>query len=95
VRHRDPSGDRAEQVVVVVVAAAGLVSDPEAVRRGREDLHHHVDGADRGAAGDLPSLADHADRDAIVVDIEPDVGPGCLLNSMYLVNATTGSRLPD
>src|SRR5262249_11523467 len=84
-----PSGDRAEQVVVVAVAAAGLVADFEAVGQRLEDPHHLVDGADLGAADDLPGLAEDADRDALVVDIEPDVEHGCLLKSMDLGNAAT------
>src|SRR5262249_24873509 len=87
--HRDPSGDRTEQVVVVAVAAAGLVADLEAVGQGLEDPHQLVDGADLGAAGDLPGLAEDADRDALIVDIEADVEHGCLLKSLYLGNAAT------
>ena len=92
-RHRDPRGDRAERVVVVAVAATGLVADLEAVGQGLEDPHHLVDGADLGAADDLPGLAEDADRDALVVDIEPDVEHGCLLKSLYLGNATTGFQV--
>src|SRR5262245_17843708 len=88
-RHGDPGGDRAEQVVVVAVAATGLVADLEAVGQRLEDPHHLVDGADLGAADDLPGLAENADCDPLVVDIEPDVEHGCLLKSMYLGNAAT------
>src|SRR5262245_14429626 len=88
-RHRDPGGDRAEQVVVLAVAAAGLVADLEAVGQGLEDPHHLVDGADLGAARDLPGLAEDVDRDALVVDIEPNVEHGCLLKSVYLGTAAT------
>src|SRR5262249_54954661 len=88
-RHRDPRGDRAQQVVVLAVAAAGLVADLEAVGQGLEGPHHLVDGADLGAADDLPGLAEDADRDALVVDIEPDVEHGCLLKSMHLGTAAT------
>src|SRR5262249_33813341 len=85
----DPSGDRTEQAVVVAVAATGLVADLEAVRQRPEDPHHLVDGADLGAAGHLPGLAEDADRDALVVDIETDVEHGCLLKSLYLGTAAT------
>ena len=34
-----------------------------------------------------PGLAEDADRDALVVDIEPDVEQGCLLKSLELGNA--------
>jgi hypothetical protein len=88
-RHGDPRGDRVEQVVVVAVAATGLVADLEAVGQRLEDRHHFVDGANLGAADDLPGLAEDADRDALVVDIEPDVRDGCLLKSKYLGNAAT------
>jgi hypothetical protein len=75
--------------MVVAVAAAGLVADLEAVGQGLEDLHHLVDGAHSGTTDDLASLAEHAKRDALVVDIETDVEHGCLLKSMYLGNAAT------
>jgi hypothetical protein len=88
-RYRDPCGDRAEQIVVVAVAATILVADLEAVRQGLEDPHHLIDSSDLGAAGDLPGLAEDADRYALVVDIETDVEHGCLLKSMYLGTAAT------
>jgi hypothetical protein len=75
--------------VVVAVPPAGLVADLEAVRQGLEDPHHFVDGADPSATGDLPGLAEDADRDALVVGIEPNVEHGCLLKSMHLGNAAT------
>src|SRR5262249_23715714 len=48
-------GDRVEQVVVVAVAATGLIADLEAVGQRLEHPHHLVDGADLGAAHDLPA----------------------------------------
>jgi hypothetical protein len=68
----------------MAVAATGLVTALEPVRQGLEDLHHLVDGADLGAAGNLPGLADDADRDALVVDIETGVKHVYLLKSMNL-----------
>src|SRR6516164_5044980 len=88
-RHGDPSGDRAKQVVVVAIAATGLVADLEPVGQRLEHPHHLVDGADLGAADDLPGLAEDADRNALVVDIETEVEHGCLLKSLYPGNATT------
>src|SRR5262249_9196116 len=88
-RHRDPRGDRAQQVVIVAVAATGLVADLEAVGQRLEDPDHLVDGADLGAASDLPGLAEDADRDALVVNIEPHVEHSRLLKSMYLGNVAT------
>src|SRR5262249_19805918 len=93
IRHGDPSGDRFEQVVVVAVAATGLGADLEAVGQGLEDPHHLVAGADLGAADDLPGLVEDADRDALVVEIETDGEPGCLLKSMNLGNAATGFQV--
>src|SRR5262249_55359872 len=92
-RHGDPSSDRAKQVVVVAVAATGFVADLEAAGQRLEDPHHFVDGADLDAADDLPGLAEHADRDAFVVDIETDVKHGCRLESMELGTAATGSHV--
>jgi hypothetical protein len=89
----DPSGDRFERVVIVAVAATGLAADLEAVGQGLEDPHHLVDGADPGAANDRPGLAEDADGDALVVEIETDVERGCLLKSMDLENATTGFQV--
>jgi hypothetical protein len=37
----------------------------------------------------LPGLAEDADREALVVDIEPDGEQSCLLKSMDLGNAAT------
>src|SRR5215831_2562947 len=88
-RHGDLSGDRFEQVVVVAVATTGLVADLEAVGQGLEDPHHLVDGANLGAADDLPGLAEDTDRDALVVDIETDVEHGCLLKSIDIGTAAT------
>jgi hypothetical protein len=91
--HGDPGGDRTQQVVVVAVAAAGLVADLEAVGQRLKEPHHLVDGADRGAADDRPGLAEDADRDALVVDIETDVKQGCLLKSMDLGTVVTGFQV--
>jgi hypothetical protein len=88
-RHRDPRGDRAEQVVVVTVAATGFVADLEPAGQRLEEPHHLVDGPDPGAAGDLPGLVEDSDRDPHVVDSEPDVEHGCLLKSMFLGNGAT------
>jgi hypothetical protein len=75
--------------VVVAVAATGLGADREAIGQALEDPPHRVEGADLGAAGDRPGLAEHADREALVVEIEPDGEPGCLLKSLDLGNAAT------
>jgi hypothetical protein len=40
-----------------------------------------------------PGLAEHADGDALVVDIETDVEHGRLLKSLYLGNAATGLQV--
>jgi serine/threonine protein kinase/tetratricopeptide (TPR) repeat protein len=64
---------------------------------GQEDPHLLVDGADLGAAGDVPGLAEGADNDALVVDIEPDLEHGCLLKSLNLGDAGSAfqaTRLP-
>jgi hypothetical protein len=91
--HRDPGRDRTEQVVVMAVAAAGLVADLEAVGQRLEEPHHLVDGADLGAADDRPGLAEDADRDPLVVEIETDGEQGCLLKSLDLGTAATGFQV--
>src|SRR5262249_46905896 len=58
--------------------------------QGLEEAHHLVDGADLGAAGDLPGLAEDADRDALVVGIETDVEHGGLRKSLDLGTAGPG-----
>jgi hypothetical protein len=76
--------------MVVAVATTGFVTDLEPAEQRLEDPHQLIDGADLGAADDLPGLAEHADRDAIVVDIETNVEHGCLLKSIELGTAATG-----
>jgi hypothetical protein len=88
-RHGDPRGDRCERVVVVAGAITGLGADRAAVGQSLEEAPHLVDGADLGAADDRPGLAEDADRDARIVEIETDVEQGCLLKSMDLGNAAT------
>jgi hypothetical protein len=73
--------------VIVAIAPTGLGVDREAAGQGLEDSHL-VDGVDLGVAGHWPGLGEHADRDLLVVDIEPDREQGCLLKSMDLGNAT-------
>src|SRR5262245_710315 len=85
----DVLSDGLQGGVVVARPPAGLVADLEAIGQALEDSHHLVDGAALGAADDLPGLAEGADRDALVVDIETDVEHACLLKSLYLGNAAT------
>jgi hypothetical protein len=61
----------------VAVAAGRLVADLDAFRQGLKDR------TDLGAASDLSVLAEDADRNALVVDIEPNLEHGCLLKSMW------------
>lgn len=96
----DPSMRRIRQpracwsdIQVMAVAVAGLVADLEAVGRRLEDPHHLVDGAALGPADDLPGLAEDADRDALIVDIETGVEHGCLLNSLDLGTIATGFQV--
>jgi hypothetical protein len=65
------------------------MADLEAVRQHLQVPHHLVDGADLGAANHLPGFAEDADRDALVVEIEPDIEHVCLLKSMYIGTAAT------
>jgi hypothetical protein len=67
-----------------------LVADLEAVGWRLQEPHDLVDGTDLGAADGLPGLAESADRDALLVDIETDVKHGCLRKSMELGTAATG-----
>src|SRR5579864_1921890 len=88
-RDQDPRGQRAQQVVVVAVPATRLVADLEAIGQALEDSHHLVDRPYLGAAGDLPRLAEHAERNAFAVDIEPDEEHECLLKLGYVRTSTT------
>src|SRR5579864_4767068 len=88
-RGQDPRRQRAQQVVVVAMPATRLVADLEAIGQAFEDSHHLVDRPYLGAAGDLPRLAEHAERNAFAVDIEPDVEHDCLLRLGYVRTSTT------
>jgi hypothetical protein len=68
---------------------SGLQRGRTTAREGLEEANHLVEGADLGAADDLPGLAEHADGDALAVDVEPDVEHGRLLKSLYRGNAAT------
>ena len=74
-------------IVVVAVAAVRLVADLEAFGQGLKKPHHLVDGTDLGAANDLSVLAEDADRNARVVDIEPNLEHSCLPKTMYVGTA--------
>jgi hypothetical protein len=80
---------------LVAVAAAGLVTDLEAVRQGLEDPRYLIDGAELAAVGDLPALAEDADRDALVADIEPDPEHFCVLSRCTSGTQPPSSRLTD
>ena len=56
VGHQDPGGQWAEQVAVVAVSAAGLVSHLEPARPGLPGGQHLLEAADLGAVDDLPLL---------------------------------------
>jgi hypothetical protein len=88
-RDQDSCGHRPQQVVVVAVAAAGLVADLEAIRQPFEESHHLVDGAYLGATDELPCLAEHAHGDPLAMDIEPNVQHKYLLKSGCVRNPTT------
>src|SRR5262249_44201062 len=68
--HQDAGGQGLQQVVVVAVAAAGLVADLEAVGQALEGGQHLLDAADLAAAHQLPRLAQYTDRDTFGMDIE-------------------------
>ena len=73
-----------EQVVVVAVAAA-VSGGPGSGRAGRRGL---ISSMVRTWAWATRSLAEGHDRDAAVVDIEPDVEHDCLLKSLPSEPAT-------
>src|SRR5262249_48635186 len=70
---RGPGRQRLEQVVVVAVAAAGLVADLEAVGQGLEDPQHLVQAPLLAALDELPLVAEHAERDTLRVNVQTDV----------------------
>jgi hypothetical protein len=78
VRHQEPGGQRLEQVVVMAVAAAGLVADLEAVGQALEEPQQFAQGAHPGAVRDLPLLVERAGADVLAVDVEADVEHGYL-----------------
>jgi hypothetical protein len=90
-----------DATALVPEAYLRLAWDPTSKRSGRAS--HLVDGADLGAAGDSRGRAEDADRDAVAVDIEPDVEQGCLRDSgglgiadtVFHVNRLTGASFID
>jgi hypothetical protein len=83
VGHHDPRGQGLEQVVVVAVAAAGLVADRAAVGQALEDAEHLLNAAHLAAAHPLPRLVQYADRDTFGMDIESYVMQNDLHKSGY------------
>src|SRR5262249_33677676 len=71
--HEHARRQRLEQVVVVAVAAAGLVADLEAVGQGLEDPQDLVQAPHPAALAELPLLAEHAERDVLRVNVKTDV----------------------
>ena len=92
--HQDSYCQRAEQVVVVAVAATGLVADLEAIGQALEVVQHLLDAAHFERADDLSPLVEHANGDPGDVDVESDVKPGCLQVG-YFEGAPPSSTLPD
>jgi hypothetical protein len=78
---QDTGGQRLEQVVVVAVAAAGLVADLKLIRQPLEEAQHLFQTAHTRPLDDLPGLAKHTNGDMLGVDVEPDVQHGNLLKS--------------
>ena len=72
VGHQDAGGQRPEQVVVVAVAAAGLVADLEAIGQPLEEAQQLLEAAHARPLDDVPGLAEHAEGDVLGVDVEPD-----------------------
>src|SRR6516164_7422742 len=72
-RHHDPRGQWLEQVVVVAVATTGLVADLEAIGQVLEDPQHLLQSTDLAALDELPLLAEHAERDALRMNVKTDV----------------------
>src|SRR5215469_7287364 len=93
-RHHDPRGDWAKQVVIVAVAATGLVADLEAVGQALEDLQHLLDAPHARAVGYLPSLAQDANRNVLRVNVQTDVKHKAPLESKTSELAPS-STLPD
>src|SRR5262249_42081558 len=89
VGHHHPSRQGLEQVVVVAVAAAGLVADLEAVGQALEDGEHLLDAAHLAASHQLPRLVQYADRDTFGMDIESYVVHNDLHKSGYARTQTT------
>src|SRR4051812_21613236 len=88
-RHQDPRGQRAQQVVIVAVAATGRVADLEAVGQAAEDAQHLLDASYAGAVDNLPGLVESAEGDVAAVNIEPNVQQRGLLKSESVKTCTT------
>src|SRR5690348_6464746 len=77
----------------MAIAAAGLVTDLEAVRQPPEDAQHLLDAAHASTPNELAVLVEHADGDALGVDVESDVKHGNLLKSECVRTSTSWSHV--
>ena len=67
-RHQNPYGQRAQQVVKVPIAATGFIADLEAIREAAEDSHHFFNTSHPRAVGHLPCLVEGAHRNVLRVN---------------------------
>jgi hypothetical protein len=67
---QDARGQGLQQVVVVAVAAAGLVADLEAVGQALEGAEHLLDAADLAAAHPPPRIVQYTFKDTFYMYIE-------------------------
>src|SRR5262249_19021378 len=98
VGHQDPRGQRAQPVVVVAVASAGLGADREALGQALEGAQHLFDASHLRALDKPSRLAKHAEGDALAVDVEPDVEHRYLPKSEYVTPYSPwfhGTRLTE
>src|SRR5262249_55645364 len=83
-----PRRQRLEQVVVVAVTTTGLVADLEAIGQALEDAQHLLQPADLAALDKLPLLAEHAQRDALRLNVDTHVNQKARLD----IEERQGSR---
>src|SRR5262249_41160123 len=94
-RDQDPRGKRSQQVVVMAIPATGLVTHLETIGQASQEAHHLLDAAHLRTLQDRSGFAEHAKRNVVAVDIEPDIEHRYLPKSEWVRTSMPSSTLPD